>query len=132
MAVGTAMPQDVFKYKAKFIGNFTIRQSIFYSVGVALGMGVFFGAFGGLHSEMRNIQILVTACVMVPIFLWGTWAPFGQPLEKIVGPFITENVLSPAIRRKEVHFEELDRRNRTDPKEKPIVPAKGSGYVVIR
>lgn len=126
MAIGKPMPQDILKYEAKFIANLTIRECIFYGVGVLVGLTIFFTFGASLPIKVRSIAC---ACGCLPFFLWGAVKPFGQPLEKVIIPFIQDNILSSPIRKKEIHFPEFE-KGRNNSKDKP---AKASAqYPEIR
>lgn len=111
MAIGKQMPQDIFKYEAKFIAGFSARQCVFYLSGVLVGFAMFFGAFKG---ATMNVRIVACAAGCLPFFLWGTVKPFGQPLEKVLVPFVEDNILAPPIRRKEKHYPEFDTMKRAN------------------
>lgn len=114
MAIGKPMPQDIFKYRAKFIEGFSARQCGFYLTGVVVGLVIF---FWGIPNSPMNIRSIACAAGCLPFFLWVSVNPYGQPLEKIIIPFIEDNVLAPPIRKKEIHFPEYEAGRRQDPKE---------------
>ncbi len=121
MAIGAQMPQDILRYKAKFVANLTVRQCVFYGIGTVVGLTIFFTAAAGLPIKIRGIAC---ACGCIPFYLWGSINPFGQPLEKVIGPFIKDNILAPPIRKKEIHFPEIEAMQRINPKEAPAKPSK--------
>lgn len=105
--IAQPMPQDILKYKAKFALNLTTRQCVCYGVGIACVLLGMFTIFPALISDMK-IRMMVSAALGVPAFLWGSLMPFGQPMEKIIGPFIQDNILNPSLRVKEIHFPEVE------------------------
>lgn len=115
MAIGKQMPQDILKYEAKFISNFSVRQCIFYSVGTVLGLAVFFSPI----SVSMQTRAVICAAICLPFYLWGTVKPFGQPLEKIIIPFVIDNMITPRTRVNEVHFPEFEMMRKKDQREKP-------------
>lgn len=127
MAIGAQMPQDILKYEAKFVANLSIRQCIFYGLGVVVGLAIFFTIATPLPIKVRS---LACAAGCLPFFLWGSFKPFGQPLEKVIGPFIKDNILSPPIRKKEIHFSEFEAERRENTKENLAKPSKE--YTEIR
>lgn len=97
--------QDILKYKAKMIANFTIREA----VSIAFGFGVVFGTFMFFKDADIDFKIYVGSILATPCFLFGFLKPYGQPLEKYLLSFIEDNILAPSIRRKEVHFPEYEK-----------------------
>ncbi len=107
--VESPMPQDILKYKAKFIANFTARQVVFVMVGVAVGIATWFMT-GGLA---MNVRIVVAGIVGALFASPGFIFIFGQPIEKVLPAIITDNFLAPAVRKKETHFPELEKFERS-------------------
>lgn len=103
--------QDILKYKAKFVGNFTTRNLIFGALGVAAiyltnryVFHVEFGMSDLTGGQINSTEILLAVLPGFPFFLFGWWYPFGQPLEKILIPTIIDNFIAPAIRKNEIHY----------------------------
>ena len=107
--VESPMPQDILKYKAKFIANFTARQVVFVMAGVGAGIATWF-LTGGLA---LNIHIIVTGIVGAIFAAPGFIVLFGQPIEKVLPAIITDNFIAPAVRKKETHFPELEKFERS-------------------
>lgn len=105
-----AIPQDILKYKTKFIGNFTVREVACLSVGTAVGLTCYFTLFGGLSSTTK---MYASAICMVPFFLFGFLKPLGQPLEKFLAQVIFDNFVCPPIRKYEVRYPEYEKFQRT-------------------
>lgn len=100
------IPQDILKYKTKFIANFSIRET------VCLGLGGIAGALGyilffknmGMYPKMY-----LSAILAVPFFLFGFLKPLGQPLEKILVQVIYDNFICPPIRKYEIRYPEYEK-----------------------
>jgi len=104
--IESAMTQDILKYQAKFIGNFSAREAVCIGIGVAAGLGAFFGPL----SEMPiTTRIYIAAPIMVPFFLFGFLKPMGQPLEKVLGQVIYDNFICPPIRTNEIHHTAMEK-----------------------
>lgn len=108
--IESPIPQDILKYKAKFIGNFTAREAIWLTVGGISCLISFFFLFPDLTT---NIKIIISACIGLPFFLIGFVRPLGQPIEKIAGVLIMDNFIAPPVRKNEVRHPELEKYERT-------------------
>lgn len=101
------MPQDVLKYKAKLIGNFSMRQCIAITACVLL---VILGYFLlGKKMESMQMAIIVSALPAIPAWLVGFVEVMGMPLEKVAMPLLIDNFLAPAVRKKEIHFPDYEK-----------------------
>ena len=107
--IGAPFPQDVLDYSPKFALNLTAREAAFYTVGAVACVATFM-TLNDTTTYATNIKAMISACVGLPVFVWGKAKPFGQPLEKIIVPFLMDNILSPRVRLKENHFEEYEER----------------------
>lgn len=90
------MPQDILKYEAKFVGNFTMRQTIWGGIGIAMALVGFFGFFKG--SQDISTKIALSAVTAIPFFAMGFVKIYGQPLEKALYVIILDNLIKPAKR----------------------------------
>ena len=131
--VSAPIPQDILKYKAKFVLNFTVRELICLVCAFVLGfLGYRFVVapyFSGADFRIRAGIIVLFA---FPALAFGWLKPFGQPLEKIAIPFIVDNILAPANRVNEVHFETYDTEYKAKFKGKSTKPPKKCEYKAIR
>ena len=90
------MPQDILKYEAKFVGNFTMRQTIWGGAGLAGALIGFFGFFSGIADV--TTRIVSSATIAIPFFLIGFLKVYGQPVEKSVSAILMDNFIKPAKR----------------------------------
>lgn len=90
------MPQDILKYEAKFVGNFTMRQTIWGGVGIAGALLGFFVLFKDTNDVAT--RIIVSAALALPFFAIGFLKIFGQPLEKSLTVILLDNFIKPAKR----------------------------------
>lgn len=90
------MPQDILKYEAKFVGNFTMRQTIWGGIGIAGALVGFFVFFK--ETSDVSTRIIASAAIALPFFAMGFLKIFGQPLEKSLAVIIMDNLIKPAKR----------------------------------
>lgn len=105
------IPQDILKYKQKALGNFSAREVIFGGIGVILmacGCLIWF-------SDVENIsyRALYSALPAIPFWLIGFVKIYNVPIEKCIGPLIIDNFWNPIKRKKEVHYPEYEKREKT-------------------
>ena len=101
------MPQDILKYEAKFVGNFTMRQTIWGGAGIAAALAGWFFVFRNVNDT--SLRIIYSALIALPFFLIGFVKIYGQPFEKFVGVFFWYNVLSPSKRPSITQFPEYEK-----------------------
>ncbi len=106
-----AMPQDVLKRKSKFIANFSVREVCCAALGIGIGFLCYFSWCKDLES--RDLKFLFSALVIIPFFLIGFIKVYDQPFEKLVPTLVLENFIYPLKRRKETHFPEFEKYERT-------------------
>lgn len=105
------IPQDILKYKQKAIMNFSAREAIFGGIGIIVIMiGCFIWFKDVTDTTYRAIYSAIPAA---PFFLVGFVKIYNVPIEKIIGPLIIDNFISPIKRKKEVHYPELEKREKT-------------------
>lgn len=100
------MPQDIMKYKTKFVGNLSLRETICVGLGFSVGLGGWFGWFSGLE---RYPRIILTALIVLPFFAAGFFKPLGMTAEKALATVFVDNFLAPAKRNYEVHHPEYEK-----------------------
>ena len=106
------IPQDILKYKAKFISNFSARQAVGLGLGIGLGAFAAFGIFNNIESmQIRTFASLIFA---FPPMAFGFIQPFGQPLEKIGWIMLQDNLINPPTRYKEIHYDNFEKWKKTN------------------
>ena len=100
------IPQDILKYKSKFIGNFSIRESVFLALGFIFGATAFFTFLSDFSTRPR---IILTGLCALPFFIFGFFKILGQPLEKVLADIVLDNFLTPLKIPKEVRHPELEK-----------------------
>ncbi len=131
--VSAPIPQDILKYKAKFVLNLTVRELVCAAVAVALGAGGYMLVVDKYFPNAEfHIKAVITMLFALPALLMGWFKPFGQPLEKVMIPFIVDNILAPSNRPNEVHFDGYDTEYNAKFTGKSSKPPKGTEYKAIR
>ena len=100
-----AIPQDILKYKTKFIGNFSVRETVCIGLGGMAALASYFTLLSGLGTQPR---MYISAFIAVPFFLFGFFKPLGQPLEKILIQIVYDNFICPPIRKYEIRRPEYE------------------------
>lgn len=104
------MPQDILKYKSKFIANLSIRESICGFAGIGFGFIAYFSWFSSCTANMR---IFLSSLVILPFLLVGFIKLYDQPFEKVAPKMILENFVYPLKRYKEVGHPEFEKYEKT-------------------
>lgn len=100
------MPQDILKYKPKFIANLSFREAGFAAVGL---VATFSSEYYWFFSLGRQAVAVGGTCVFLPFLLFGFKRPFGQRLEKVLFQVIMDNFIAPVKRRKETRHPEFEK-----------------------
>lgn len=105
------IPQDILKYKPKFIASLSVRETVCGGLGVGLGLLSYFSWTKNIEST--DMRMLISFLVIMPFFLIGFVKLYDQPFEKIAVTLVMENFIYPPKRKKEVHFPEFERYEKT-------------------
>lgn len=105
------MPKDILKYKSKFIANLSVREVSCGALGMGLGLICYFSWTSGI--EAKDMKMLLSFLVAMPFFLIGFIKLYDQPFEKIVPTIVLDNFLSPAKKKKEIHYPEFEKYQKT-------------------
>ena len=89
------IPQDILKYKSKFIAGLTARQAVCGFLGVVTGLSCYFTIFSNIPSQPK---MYITALIVLPFILFGFINPFGMPMEKALSQILIDNFITPANR----------------------------------
>ena len=103
------MPQDIMKYKTKFVGNFSMRETICAGLGICAGLLGWFGLFSDFSQYPRMI---FTAILVFPFLFAGFFKPLGMPAEKAIATVFVDNFLAPVRRKYEVRHPEYEKFER--------------------
>ena len=102
-----SMPQDILKYKSKFIANFSLREMGCASVGIGLGLLCYFSWAKNVPSQ--DFRMFLSFLTIMPFLLVGFVKIYGLPFEQIVPVIIIDNFLSPPKKKKEIHYPEFEK-----------------------
>lgn len=100
------MPQDVLKYKSKFIMNFSAREATCILIGAGLGLLGYFKLFESING---NLRIYLSVPLFLIPFVFGFFRPLGQPLEIILKQVVVDNFLYPPTRVYEIKHPEFEK-----------------------
>lgn len=115
------IPRDIRKYESKFIGPFTLRQSICFGIASVLGVGAYL--------LQRSIwpdsepSFMVSFILGTPPILFGWLKPQGMKLEEFIKSVFVTTVLSPRNRiyKTNNYFEQcLDKPKNTKKQKKKV------------
>lgn len=142
------IPQDILKFKSKFIAGFSGREVTFLMAGAGAALAMFFKILDGTAMETMT-KIYISAFCAIPFFLFGFAKPLGQPLEKVLIQIVVDNFLAPPMRPYEIrrpqfeafsrghesfsqNKEEGKKKGKSKKNSKEIKIAKSKEYKAIR
>lgn len=94
--------KDIFKYKAKVIGNFTARSLGFLTIGIIFVCIIFFGLPESWGFTPKCILSLIP---MLLCFLFGFASIQNEAVERILPRIINDNFMCKKYRTKEIKTE---------------------------
>ena len=117
------VPKDLTKVQTKVIFNLTKRQLICFSIGLAIGIPVYFWLRGPLGDSTAALMMILS---MIPAFLFAMYEKNGQHLEVILKNMINVLFLRPKKRPYKTNnfYAVIDRQNRLDKEVYMIVRQK--------
>ena len=89
------VPKDLSKIKTKFLFGLTRRQCLFFGLGAAVGLPVFFLLRKSVSSTAASMLMMG---VMLPFFMFGIYEKNGQPLETVLRQMVETKWLRPRRR----------------------------------
>lgn len=122
MAIEVAIPKNLFKFKTKFIGNFSAREFICGVLGVSAALVGFFVLFKTMDQGLR---IGLSGVIAVPFFLVGFLKIYDQPFEKMAYVVLYDNFFLPIKRPYERHYPDENPVQTKPAKVKPSRKFKG-------
>lgn len=90
------VPKDLSKIKTKFLFGLTRRQCLFFGLGAAVGLPVFFLLRKSVSSTAASMLMMG---VMLPFFMFGIYEKNGQPLETVLRQMVETKWLRPGADR---------------------------------
>ena len=113
------IPQDILRHKTKFIGNFSLRETLWGGGGIIAGLLGYLVLFDGLPGFFRT---LATVLITLPCLLIGFMKVYNEPIEKMVSVIFLDNLLYPP---KRLYKTELNVQAKTVKEVKPSRKYKG-------
>lgn len=101
------IPQDVLKFKTKFVAGLTMRQCMTLLICGALAILGYTGLFSDI--EAQKVRIICTALLILPVAIVGFVEIMGQPFEVTAKDMLIDNFIAPATRKKEYRHPELEK-----------------------
>lgn len=101
------MPQDVFNRETKFLANLSIKKIMCIVIALAIIALMLFGVCK--EWEWGFLKVAVCALPALPFLAFGFIKIGNQGLEKIGPTLLWENVICKPTRKKEVHFDEMEK-----------------------
>lgn len=89
------IPKEINKYEAKFIGPFTMRQSVCLGIGLPVSIGLYALLKPHLGVDLAGFIIIIPA---VLCYLFGWHKPYGMRFEKYLQSVFVGAVLAPTKR----------------------------------
>ena len=76
------IPEDIYAYESKSVGNLTKRQAISFGLGGAAVLGIFIPLM--IYTQSSTIAAIAAFFIAMPVFLCGIIRKDGQPFEKVI------------------------------------------------
>lgn len=140
--------KDIKSYEPKFIGPFSLRQTVCVALGAASSFPVFFLLNRVFITEF---SLLVASVVIAPFLVCGWYKPYDIPFEKFVYRYIKITLMTPSKRKyktnnyyEKLYFEELKdeskpltkseirKRKKEEKKIRKEIASLGSDYQEIK
>lgn len=98
--IEVAVPNDICKYESKLIGPLTTRETIALGLSGVIAFGLY-KLFGSAFS-LETIGYIIIPLI-APILVCGWYKPYGIPFEKFIWIVINTMLLSPRVRKYQIH-----------------------------
>lgn len=95
MAIEIKIPKEINRYEAKFIGPFTLRQSICLLICLPLGVGLYMLSKPYLGSDVAGFMVVPPAIIG---YLFGWYKPYGMKFELYLRSVFINSFIAPAKR----------------------------------
>ena len=117
------VPKDLTKVKTKVLFNLTKRQLICFSIGIAMGVPLYFLTRDSIGNSAASMVMILA---MIPAFLFAMYEKNGQHLETILKNMVNVLFLRPKHRPYKTNnfYAALERQNRLDKEVYMIVRKK--------
>lgn len=88
------IPRDLSNVKEKFMFGLTKRQVMYFAMGIAIGLPLFFII---MPQDLTTAVVVLFVCVM-PFGFMGLYEKNGQTFDKILTNMIKANLFRPKVR----------------------------------
>lgn len=95
MSIEIKIPKEINKYEAKFIGPFTLRQTVSLGICLPVGVGIFILLKPYVGSDLAGFLVVPPAAIG---YLFGWYKPYGMKFEKYLQTAFINSFLAPAKR----------------------------------
>lgn len=96
MAIEIKIPKEINKYEAKFIGPFTMRQSIALVVGMPTAIVLYNVVRKHVSMDLAAFACLIPAA---GVYLFGWFEPYGMKFEKFLKSVFISSFVAPSKRK---------------------------------
>lgn len=96
MAIEIRINKDVGSYQAKFMGPFTMRQTVCVAIAAPFCWGIYFGLSPILTTDIAGFLVFIPATIAA---MFGWLKPFGMPMERFLKSVFITMFLAPACRK---------------------------------
>lgn len=95
MAIEIKIPKEINRYEAKFIGPFTLRQTLCLVTCLPIGVGLYILVKPYVGSDLAGFFVIPPAGVG---YLFGWYKPYGMKFEKYLQSVFVNSFLAPSKR----------------------------------
>lgn len=95
MAIEIRIPKEINRYEAKFIGPFTLRQTISLVVCLPIGVGLFILTKPYIGTDLAGFLVVPPAAIG---WMFGWYKPYGMKFEKYLRSVFINSFLAPRKR----------------------------------
>lgn len=95
MSIEMKIPKEINKYEAKFIGPFTLRQTVCLGICLPVGVGLFILSKPYIGSDLAGFLVVPPAAIG---YLFGWYKPYGMKFEKYLKTAFINSFVAPSKR----------------------------------
>lgn len=95
MSIEIKIPKEINKYEAKFIGPFTLRQTVSLGICLPVGVGLFVLLKPYVGSDLAGFFVVPPAAIG---YLFGWYRPYGMKFETYLKTAFINSFVAPSKR----------------------------------
>lgn len=114
MSIEIKIPKEINKYEAKFVGPFTLRQTLCLGICLPVGIGLFVLSKPYVGPDIAGFFVVPPAAIG---YLFGWYKPYGMKFEKYLKSAFINSFVAPSKRlyKTENYYSQvLDEINKAD------------------